>query len=317
MTTGIDTLQLVTTRRPFFDQQVRVLERNGVSCTVRTVPGTARERSVREYLRLYLRTLRQTGGFDLIHANYGLTAPLALAQPTRPVVVSLWGTDLFGPYERVSRVAARLADAVVVMSEEMAAAVDCPCHVVPHGIDRELFRPLPQSWAREQVGWRADASHVLFPYDPSREVKAFPRAETVVERAADRLTQPVELHAVSGVDHEQVPIYMNAADAMLLTSRHEGSPNAVKEALACSLPVVAVPVGDVPSLLGGVEGSHVCATDDDLVAALVEVLTTPDRGDGRERSRAFSLDRMGEELVGIYRDVLDQESSRSSTASAS
>ncbi|MFC7138438.1 glycosyltransferase [Halosimplex aquaticum] len=305
----VRTLQLVTSRRPFFEQQVEVLERNGVSCTVVPVPGGTRERSLADYVRFYARVLEAASGpdFDLVHANYGLTAPAALAQPIRPVVLSLWGSDLLGRYGTVSEQCARFADAVVVMSEEMATDLDGDYTVVPHGIDTDRFAPEPQDEAREEVGWESGANHVLFPYDPSREEKNYPRAERVVDRARDAVDGRVELHAVSGVPHEQVPTYMNAADAMILPSEREGSPNAVKEALSCNLPVVATPVGDVPTLLDGADCSHVSDTDEGLADALAEVLTSTSPPNGRERAREFGLDRMGEDLLGVYDSVLDAE----------
>ncbi|WP_415380805.1 glycosyltransferase [Halosimplex sp. TS25] len=303
----VRTLQLVTSRRPFFEQQVEVLERNGVSCTVVPVPGGTRERSLADYVRFYARVLEAASGpdFDLVHANYGLTAPAALAQPIRPVVLSLWGSDLLGRYGTVSEQCARLADATVVMSEEMATDLDGDYTVVPHGIDTDRFAPEPQDDALEAVGWDPAASHVLFPYDPSREEKNYPRAERVVERASEAVDDEVELHAVSGVPHEDVPTYMNAADAMILPSEREGSPNAVKEALSCNLPVVATPVGDVPTILDGADGSHVGDTDEGLADALAEVLTATDSPNGRERAREFGLDRMGRDLLGVYDSVLD------------
>ena len=304
----IRTLQLVTSRRPFFDQQVEVLERNGVECTVVPVPGGTRERTTADYVRFYGRVLRVSSNtdFDLVHANYGLTGPAALAQPHRPVVLSLWGSDLLGRYGTVSEQCARFADAVVVMSEEMASGLDRDYTVVPHGIDTDRFSPAPQDEALAEVRWNPAADHVLFPYDPSREEKNYPRAERVVDRARETVDRLVELHAVSGVPHEQVPTYMNAADALLLTSEREGSPNSVKEALACNLPVVATPAGDVPSILDGADCSHVSDSDEGLAAALADVLGSDRRPDGRERAREFGLERMGEGLLSVYDSVLDR-----------
>ncbi|QLH77901.1 glycosyltransferase [Halosimplex rubrum] len=305
----VRTLQLVTSRRPFFEQQVEVLERNGVTCTVVPVPGGSRERSLAEYARFYARVLGAARGsdIDLVHANYGLTAPAALAQPVRPVVLSLWGSDLLGRYGTVSEQCARFADEVVVMSAEMAAALDRDSTVVPHGIDTDRFAPEPHEAALDAVGWDGDATHVLFPYDTGRAEKNYPRAERVVERARDAVEGALELHAVSGVPHEEVPTYMNAADAMLLTSDREGSPNAVKEALSCNLPVVATPVGDVPDLLDGVDCSAVADTDAALAEALAAALAPTTEPNGRQRAREFGLERMGEGLLGVYERALDGE----------
>jgi glycosyltransferase involved in cell wall biosynthesis len=251
----------------------------------------------------------------LIHANFGLTAPMALAQVRLPVVLSLWGSDLHGEFGWLSRLCARWCDAVVVMSEAMADELDQDCHVVPHGIDFEKFRPEPVEDARARLDWDEDARHVLFPYAPDRAIKNYPRAERVVERARERLDTsdafdaPVKLQTVSGVSHDEIPTYMNAADVLLLTSDSEGSPNTVKEALACNLPVVSTRVGDVPERLDGVRPSAVCDDDPDLADALADVLSNPRRSNGRETVRDLRLERTGARLRGVYETVARTEAS--------
>lgn len=306
----MNVLQLVTTPRPFFEVQVRVLEQLGVSCTTLAVPGRetdAETRSVLDYLRFSVRALsRSFGPFDLTHANYGLTVPSALAQPNLPVVCSLWGSDLLGKYGRVSRWSAKRCDAVVVMSAEMAREFGEECHVIPHGIDMDRFRPCPREEAQAELGWCADAKHVLFPYAPERDVKDYPRAERVASAARERLDTPIELQTVHGVPHDRMATYTNAADALLLTSKSEGSPNAVREALACNVPVVSTAVGDVAERLDGVSLSTVCRTDADLTASLVRVLDAGERADGRETVREFSAERMGRKLVEVYETVVER-----------
>jgi glycosyltransferase involved in cell wall biosynthesis len=261
---------------------------------------------VTDYLRYLPMVLRQVSDeYDLVHANYGLTGPYALLQRHLPVVLSLWGSDLFGPFGPLSRWCARGARETVVMSPAMADALGTDCHVVPHGVDLSLFRPRPQAEARAELGWADDRHHVLFPYGTRREEKDYPRAERVVAAADDRLDATVVLQQVTGLPHEVLPTYMNAADALLLTSRREGSPNSVKEALACNLPVVSTDVGDVRERLEGVTPSRVCTGDRELVEGLVAVLADGGRSDGRRAAREVSLDRMGERLLEVYRTALD------------
>lgn len=302
----LETLQLVAVSRPFFEEKVQELERNGVSCTVVPVPGS-RGRTPAAYLRFQGRVLRQALGseFDLVHANYGLTGPTAIAQPTRPVVLKLWGSEPHTNYWPVVEASAALADAVVVVSERMADRLDRPCHVIPNGIDTELFSPMPTEVAKADVGWALDARHVLFPYDPARSLKNYPRAESVVAAVDDLLDTDVQLHAVHGVAHGRFPTYVNAADALVLTSDHEGSPTAVKEALACNLPVVSVDVGDVAAQVAGVRNAHVCRSDEELVERLAEVLESGERSDGRERAEEFGLRRTGQRILAVYEEVLD------------
>jgi glycosyltransferase involved in cell wall biosynthesis len=306
----IRVLSLVTKRGVgIYQQQVETLEKAGVEVDTIVPPGrhttAGREsRSPTDYLRFFPQVLRESlGDYDLIHANFGLTAPMALAQVRLPVVLSLWGSDLHGEFGWLSRLCARRCDAVVVMSEGMASELHQECHVIPHGIDFEKFRPEPKSEARATLGWDPDVRHVLFPYSSDRTVKNYPRSERVVERARERLDAPVKLQTVSGVDHDEIATYMNAADVLLLTSDHEGSPNTVKEALACNLPVVSTRVGDVPERLDGVRPSAVGDDDAELADALVDVLADPRRSNGREAIANLRLERTGARIRDVYETV--------------
>ncbi|MGQ4556058.1 glycosyltransferase [Halobellus sp. GM3] len=302
-------LSLVTNGRSVFYRQQRAgLRERGHEVDTLAVPGyaTSGDRSWTAYARYYPRVVAAAfDGYDLVHANYGLTAPPAVLQPALPVVLTLWGSDVLGRYGRVSRYCARFAEEVVVMSEEMAARIDRPCHVIPHGIDLDLFRPLPQAAARREVGWDEDVHHVLFPYDPSRPVKNFERAARVVDLARARTDEPIELQTAGGLDHDRIPLYMNAADAMLLTSVREGSPNTVKEAMACNLPVVATDVGDLSDRLADVAHSAVETTDGDLAAALCETLASGARSDGREAIADIGLQTQLDRIERVFSLALD------------
>jgi len=304
-------LNLVTNEDArFFDQQVSALEDRGVEFTTIPVPNDHEPdepRSVLDYMRIVPPTVgRSFGEYDFVHANNGLTAPAALAQPNLPVLVTLWGSDLMGQYGAITRRCARRCEAVVVMSEEMAAHLDCDATVIPHGIDLDRFAPAPRDAARERLDWPADRRVVLFPYARDREVKNYPRAERVVEAANDRLDEPVDLRTVTGVPHEEMSTYMNASDLLLLPSEREGSPNAVKEAMACNVPVVATPVGDVPERLEGIELSPVGETDEALADGVVVVLRDGGRSNGRERIRSdLSVEATSARLYDVYRSMAD------------
>lgn len=290
-------------------RRTTALERQGVDVTTLSPRGHHRPgestRSVLAYAALYPRVLRASrDDYDLVHAVQGVVAPLALAQPTRPVVLSLWGTDLYGRLGPLSRWCARCADATVVMSHEMADRLDGPATVVPHGVDTDRFRPRDRSAARETLGWPDDLAVVLFPAHPARPVKDYPRAERVVDAARDRLDAPVALRALADVPHDRVSTHMNAADVLLLTSTHEGSPNVVKEALACNLPVVSTRVGDVPARLASVTPSAVCDTDAELVHAVTNVLRSRRRSDGRNAVRDLTPDRLAGRLRDSYAEAI-------------
>lgn len=301
-----EVLMLVTNDdASFYRHQIDALEALGLDCDTVAVPNrNGGDRRMRHYARFYGSTLRKSlEEYDVVHANYGLTAPAALAQRRRPVVLSLWGSDLMGSYGRLSAWCANRCDEVIVMSDQMATELDRDAHVIPHGVDMETFSPSSQARARDELGWDQTARVVLFPYDPNRPIKDFARARSVVDRVAPRLDHHVELRTVSGIDHEEVPRYMNAADVMLLTSRREGSPNTVKEALACDCPVVSTDVGDVSNYVDDLTYSGVCPTDDALVDRLVETLRAAPVAEGREEITGLGLTAMAKNIVSVYQQA--------------
>lgn len=293
---------------PPFELQVAALEERGIECTTVQVPGTVTadsSRSVLDYVRFHPTVLKESfGSYDLIHANYGLTAPFALTQPRLPVVLSLWGTDLDGDLGWVSKLCANFCDATIVMSERMERELDQDCHVIPHGVDFDQFGPMPRSEAIDRVGWDPDAKHVLFPYKAERDVKNYPRAERIVDAVRTDVPEPVRLQTARDVPHDEMPTYMNAADCLLLTSDREGSPNVVKEAMACNLPVVSVDVGDVRERLDGVEPSEVCRNDRELRLALFSILNGGGRSNGREQAEEISTEWMAARIHQVYRGVV-------------
>jgi glycosyltransferase involved in cell wall biosynthesis len=303
--TDLRVLQLATSNRSYFQNQVQVLESEGVECETLFVPNPREQggRGPREYLSFYLQTLgRGIEDFDLIHVNYGLIGPLALAQPTRPVVLTLWGSDVMGPgwLRHLSQFAARQSDAVISPSKSISRKIDTPHEYIPFGIDTDLFSPIDRDDARERVGWPTDERIVLFPYDPERPVKNYALAERVVSRVPD-----ATLRTVSGVSYEDMPDYMNASDALLVTSEHESGPMAVCEAASSNLPVVSRDVGFVADVLDGIDHSSIANTEDELVSSLTNVLATRERSNGRSVIDRYSLNQLGRELVSVYQKVLN------------
>nr|WP_135306474.1 glycosyltransferase [Halomicroarcula amylolytica] len=310
----MNVLHLVTHRSSFFDRRIESLRERGHTCDVVTVPGRELEnraerkattRSFQHYLRFYGRVLSAArDSYDIVHAHYGLTSPFALTQPHRPVILTLWGSDLFGDFGWLTERCTRLVDETVVMSREMVTHLDVTATVIPHGVDLDLFKPMDQQTAQREVDWDPAAAHVLFPYTPSRAVKNYPLAERVVEQVRSRIDRDVQLQTVYNVELTDVPVYMNAADALLLTSHREGSPNTVKEALACNLPVVATDVGDVRERVAEVTLSVVCTDDTELIVELARVLDQDERSNGRSVVRSLSVERMAERLEAVYRQAL-------------
>jgi glycosyltransferase involved in cell wall biosynthesis len=245
------------------------------------------------------------------------------ALPGYPVLVSFCGTDLLGGETHgvlkrfavrygalASRRAAGRAAGIIVKSRNLFHALPREIDrsrvwIVPNGVDVSRFRPLDREECRRRLGWDPERPHVLFPAPPARPEKRFPLAEASVA-LLNGTSSSAELHALAGVPHEDVPIWINAASVVLLTSSHEGSPNAVKEALACNVPVVSVDVGDVGERIEGIDGCFLAApTPDDLAEKLERALSRPEPIAGRERMAELSLNRVAARLRDIYATLTD------------
>ena len=150
------------------------------------------------------------------------------------------------------------------------------------------------------LGWNPAHRHVLFPAPESRAEKRYDLAQAAVARL-DPAFGPCELHSLDGIPHEEVPTWLNAAEVVLLTSSREGSPNAIKEALSCNVPVVSVDVGDVRERIEGVAGCFIAAaTPADLAEKLGRVLEAGERIDAREQVADLAIERVAEKLRTIY-----------------
>jgi glycosyltransferase involved in cell wall biosynthesis len=180
--------------------------------------------------------------------------------------------------------------------------------VIPSGVDMDLFRPIPRCEARRLLGWRDEERVVLFnAAGRTPGVKRLDLAEASVA-VMRQLIGEVRFVVLRGdIDQEEVPLYLSGADCLLLTSDYEGSPDIIKEALACGLPVVSVEVGDVPERLEGVYPSRIVARDPRAVGtAAAEIVLSGQRSNGRELIRELSSTSITEKILQVYRSMINE-----------
>jgi glycosyltransferase involved in cell wall biosynthesis len=211
------------------------------------------------------------------------------------------------------------ADAVIVVAAPMLRFLppSVPAHVIPCGVDLERIPCIPQAEARRRLGLPPGETLVLYVGDPAKAVKRYDLAQRAVHML--ERTRPARLILGWGMLPEQILILMNACDVLLVTSRHEGSPTVVKEALACNLPIVSVDVGDVRSRTAGIDGCEICADDrpETIAASLDRVLAREQRTQGREAVRTLDARAVADRIVEVYRSVLLRERGTSATSVAS
>jgi teichuronic acid biosynthesis glycosyltransferase TuaC len=315
---------------PFVAEQVESLRRLGVEVDVLHFPRHELGRKVyRDLGRTVKQHVAKTDP-DLVHVAYGGIMAEAVTRSirNRPVLVTFHGTDLLagradGVLDGVGRRlgvlashrAARRAAGVIAVSRNVAEALPRSIDhsrvwVVPNGVDLSLFRPRDRVECQSTLGWDPARAHVLFPAPPTRPEKRFALAQATVALLRQK-GMAVDLHTLDGVPHDDVPIWINAAGAVLLTSAHEGSPVIVKEALACNVPIVSVDVGDVRARIEGIDGCSIAAPSAaDLSEKLQLGLDRKLPVDGRDRVAELSLDRVADRLRGIYAALADGRSER-------
>ena len=254
---------------------------------------------------------------DLIHAHYGLSCLLASMQRLVPVVSTYHGSDIHDPHILpLSRLAMRRSAWNIFVSktalsiaqnERFLPSPVClkTCSILPCGVDLSAVRMVDKAAARKLLHLPLEKTLVLFAGAFDNAVKDAPLAKKAMAELAD--AQLIEL---KGYSREEVFLLMQAADALLLTSRSEGSPQVVKEAMACGCPIVSTDVGDVRELTAGIAGCYVASSREpsELAALLREALRFAKNGrtDGRKRliEKGYTNDRIARQLMEIYTSVL-------------
>lgn len=309
----------------FVQQQIEGLRRAGVEIEVLFIDRL--RKGMRVYADLPAMVAKHLTEFqpDLVHVMYGGIMARVVAQVVqdRPVVVSFHGSDLLGqPFEKLSRrlfaacgvvasrQAAKRCSGVVLVAEHLRGSLpkngrDSVVRVIPCGIDPEIFRPLDRNHCCSDLGWRQEAFHILF-QNTGDPVKRPELAHAAVTHLKGELGVDAELHELRGVQYDHVPVWLGACDALLVTSFHEGSPTIVKEALACNLPIVSVPVGDVPQRIDGICGCYLAEpTPTDLARKLRNVQLSRLRISAREKIASLSIDHSAKQLANFYGELLE------------
>lgn len=291
---------------PIVMAQINALKKKSVKIDVFPVQGVGHFSYIRSIP--LLRNKIRRNGYDMIHAHYSYCGIISRFATKRAIVVSLMGSDVkkSGTWRHVLRIFAnRIWSATIVKSEDMKKSLGLDCvHVIPNGVDINVFKPMDRLDCRKKVNWPRDKCIVLFAADPSRHEKNYALAEHSIRGLKN---ENVEMKVVHHVDHIAMPVYINASDIVLLTSLWEGSPNVVKEAMACNKKVVTTDVGDVRLLLDNVPGSYIVQSDpDSVIHGIMQAIDCEDSISSRERLRELGLDSnsVSDRIVRLYQDVV-------------
>ena len=309
---------------PFVEEQIGALQQAGLQVIRYGVTGKGIAGYLRELpaLRRSIRTERP----DIVHAHYGLSGLLANLQRRVPVVTTYHGSDINKPsILRFSKIAMRLsAFNIFVSKRNVSIALSPNCLIASRLQNRCALLPcgitIPKPWSEMQTQlveqltlnqwvqgvWSKDVKHVLFAGAFDNAVKD-PQLAKAAMNELEKMGVKAELIELKGYNRDQVNALMYTCHALLLTSKTEGSPQVIKEAMACGCPIVSVDVGDVAERVSGVEGCYVVRTREpkDIAEALQQAIIFEGKTNGRERilKMGLSNEQVAKRLVEIYKQI--------------
>ena len=288
---------------PFITEQVGAMEKQGVECQFFGIDG----KGIAGYLRQIPKLRKAIRDFrpDIIHAHYGLCGLLANYQRSIPVVTTYHGSDINDPRVlRLSKKCIHRSRFNIFVSQKNVdiARPQKDFALIPCGINLEDYPVMDKADARRQMGLNLTGKYVLFAGAFDNPVKNAPLAQ-----AAMALIPEAELLELKGFSRSQVATLMQAVDAFLMTSFTEGSPQVIKEALACGCPIVSVDVGDVWERTEGIEGCFISGRDPkDIARFIKQALDFVGRTNGKQaiEKNGLSNDVIAARIISVYENLL-------------
>ncbi len=290
---------------PFITEQVSAIKNEGINIQYFFIEGEG----VKSYFYGYAGFKKAIHNFkpDLIHAHYGLSGLFANFQKQTPVITTFHGSDI---NQRViypfSYVASRLSKYNIFVSEALAekANVSNNYSVQACGINFKLFYPLDKNETRRKLAWNVNQKYILFAGSFDDKVKNVALAKASIAKVGKNINL-IELKGVSRID---VNLMLNACDIALMTSINEGSPQFIKEAMACNCPIISTNVGDVSNLINTTEGCYICSSKPDDIRKKIDLIfdRNIERTNGRENVTSFDNTIIAKKIVEIYKSILNQ-----------
>ncbi len=289
---------------PFVEEQGDALAAAGVEVDYFTLRG----KGLWNYVRNRKQLIKKIKEFhpQIIHAHYGLSGLLANLQRNVPVITTYHGSDINDSQVFLfSKIAVILSAYNIFVSEKIREKAGSPKNssIIPCGVDLNLFQDIDKTIAREKLGMDLQQKYILFAGTFSNPVK-----NAALAIKSSEMLDNVRLLELKGYTREEVALLMNAVDAVLMTSYSEGSPQFIKEAMACGCPVVSVDVGDVYQLMNEIEGCYGCSYNkEDVAAKLMKVLERGQRTEGRKRIVELQLDteNVAKRIREVYKMILN------------
>ncbi len=289
---------------PFIQDQIDALEQEGgIEISKFLIEG----RGIQGYLKNYKLLIKKINSFnpDLIHAHYGLSGLLSGLQRRVPVITTFHGSDINNNLIRpFSRIAYFTSARSIFVSEPLAskANISDPI-VIPCGVDLDVFYPIDQIEVRDTLNLDQKKKYILFSSSFEKKEKNYSLAKDAVERSRYK---DIKLLELKGYDRNEVCLLMNAVDLVLMTSFTEGSPQFIKEAMACNTPIVSVDVGDVKDVISDLDRCYITSYDPQNIADKINIVINKGKTEGRTKILYLSNKIIAKKILLLYRSVLEK-----------
>lgn len=289
---------------PFVQEQIDSLK----DLNIQIDSFSFRGKGILGYLKALPSLKRKISTFkpNLIHSHYGLSGLLSILQREVPVILTLHGGDINSKVIRpLSIFASTFAAKTIFVSQKMADIINAKSAlIIPCGINLEIFTPTDKEKARKTLNLEKNKKYILFSSSFSNSVKNYPLAKEAIQRLGDKNIQLLEL---KGLSRKEVALLLNAVDLALMTSFSEGSPQFIKEAMACNCPVVSTNVGDVKWLFGNAQGYYIAKSNSSDVGDKINLaINNNNIINGRDRILKLGIDskETANRIIEVYYDVL-------------
>lgn len=302
---------------PFIDRQLESLVKIGYCIEKLSLQTHISKINYIKYLFL-MRKIVKNNNINLIHAHYSYSVIPCLFVFKVPVVVSLMGTDVFGEvcvtkFKFLKNLLSKLllyivkwkCSVIIVKSEQMRRIISRNnVHVVPNGVDFNIFKPIDVIYSKKILSLDLRFQYILFGGNPKNPIKNFDLAQRVLN-IVNKHYKNIKIISLVSVQHSFVPFYINSSICLLLTSITEGSPNIVKESIACNVPIVSVDVGDVRERIEKLDMCYVCDYDELQIAnAILDIISLNRRPEIRDFAHDVDIDSIANQVSKIYESNL-------------
>lgn len=295
---------------PFIIEQAQAIRNLGNEVDIFGIQG----KGLFGYLKNLLPLKRKISLFqpDIVHAHFGLSGLLACLQRNVSVVITFHGSDIDEPRNRrLSKLAMKLDtwNIFVSIKNQQLSGLNSKFSIIPCGINLLPEMSLSRHEARLQLGLNSEEKYILFSSAFDNQVKNPQLAFAAIEKLKSTSNCKINFIELKNLSRQEVAVYMCAADVLLMTSHHEGSPQVIKEAMACGCPIVSVDVGDVRERTKNTEGCYISdkADVDELVILLNRAMTFTGKTEGKKQliEAGLTNDNIARQLISIYTRIVN------------